>query len=106
MKRIQDAIIKVLGSVGAVKVTGFPRFAVIVLLALILGCVCLYIAGWLYLANQGKIDLAAMDTLLKTLTAASFIAAWGFIVKGLIDSDGDGIPNAFDDEDDRKRDEK
>jgi len=94
MKKIQDALLKLMGSVGRMKVKGLPRALVIVLMLLIIGSVCLYLAGWIWLwAALRRVDLPALNALLQTLTGASFIAAVGFIGKGLIDADGDGVPD-------------
>ena len=99
MKKIQDAMLKVLGSVGRMKVKGLPRALVIVLMLLIIGSVVLYLAGWIWLwAALRRVDLPALNALLQTLTGASFIAAVGFIGKGLIDADGDGIPDQWEQE--------
>ena len=99
MKKIQDALLKLMGSVGRMKVKGLPRALVIVLMLLIIGSVCLYLAGWVWVwAFQRRVDLPALNMLLQTLTGASFIAAVGFIGKSLIDDDGDGIPDDWKDE--------
>lgn len=96
MKKIQDALLKLMGSVGRMKVKGLPRALVIVLMLLIIGSVCLYLAGWMWVwAFQSRVDLPALNMLLQTLTGASFIAAIGFIGKGLIDEDRDGIPDEW-----------
>ena len=96
MKKLQDALLKVLGAVGRMKVKGLPRALVIVLMLLIIGSVCLYLAGWVWVwASQRRVDLPALNMLIQTLTGASFIAAIGFIGKGLIDDDRDGIPDEW-----------
>lgn len=105
MKKIQDAMLKVLGSVGRMKVRGLPRALVIILMLLIIGSVVLYLSGWVWLwVIQRRVDLPAMNMLLQTLTGASFIAAIGFIGKGLIDEDRDGIPDEWQKEE--KKDDK
>ena len=54
------------------------------------------LAGWVWVwAFQRRVDLPALNQLLQTLTGASFIAAIGFIGKGLIDDDNDGIPDEW-----------
>ena len=99
MKKIQDALLKLMGSVGKMKVKGLPRALIIVLMLLIIGSVLLYLAGWIWLwAALRRVDLPALNALLQTLTGASFIAAVGFIGKGLIDADGDGIPDQWEQE--------
>ena len=99
MKKIQDALLKVLGALGRMKVRGLPRALVIVLMLLIIGSVVLYLAGWIWLwAALRRVDLPALNALLQTLTGASFIAAVGFLGKGLIDADGDGVPDQWEQE--------
>ena len=96
MKKIQGVLLNLLGSVGRMKVRGLPRALVIILMLLIIGSVCLYLAGWVWVwAFQRRVDLPALNMLLQTLTGASFIAAIGFIGKGLIDDDNDGIPDEW-----------
>lgn len=96
MKKIQDAMLKVLGSVGRMKVKGLPRALVIILMLLIIGSIILYLSGWVWLwAFQSRVDLPALNMLLQTLTGASFIAAVGFIGKSLIDEDRNGIPDEW-----------
>lgn len=103
MKKIQDAMLKVLGSVGRMKVKGLPRALVIILMLLIIGSILLYLSGWVWLwAFQGKVDLPAMNMLLQTLTGVSFIAAVGFIGKSLVDDDGDGVPDDWEKETEEK----
>ena len=103
MKKIQDALLKLMGSVGRLKVKGLPRALVIVLMLLIIGSVCLYLAGWVWVwAFQSRVDLPALNMLLQTLTGASFIAAVGFIGKSLIDDDGDGIPDQWEQEKEKR----
>ena len=103
MKKIQDAMLKVLGSVGRMKVKGLPRALVIVLMLLIIESVCLYLAGWVWVwAFQSRVDLPALNMLLQTLTGASFIAAVGFIGKSLIDDDGDGSPDQWEQEKEKR----
>ena len=98
MKKVQGVLLNLIGSVGRMKVRGLPRALVIILMLLIIGSVCLYIGGWLWLVHSGKIDLGAMNSLLQTLTGASFIAAVGFIGKSLIDDDGNGVPDEWEEE--------
>lgn len=99
VQAVQKAAIRLIGSIGKMKVRGLPRGLVIVLMLLIIGSVLLYLAGWIWLwAALRRVDLPALNALLQTLTGASFIAAVGFIGKGLIDADGDGIPDQWEQE--------
>ena len=96
MNQIQKTLLTLLGSLGRMKVRGLPRALVIILMLLIIGSVLLYVAGWIWLwAIQKKVELPALNQLIQTLTGASFIAAIGFIGKGLIDDDNNGIPDEW-----------
>ena len=99
MNRTQKTLLTLLGALGRMKVRGLPRALIIVLMLLIIGSVLLYLAGWIWLwAALRRVDLPALNALLQTLTGASFIAAIGAIGKGLIDADGDGIPDQWEQE--------
>ena len=96
MKRLQGTLLKLMGSIGRMKVRGLPRALVIILMLLIIGSILLYLSGWVWLwAFQGKVDLPAMNMLIQTLTGVSFIAAIGFIGKSLVDEDEDGVPDEW-----------
>lgn len=96
MKRLQGTLLKLIGSIGRMKVRGLPRALVIILMLLIIGSILLYLSGWVWLwAFQGKVDLPAMNMLIQTLTGVSFIAAIGFIGKSLVDEDEDGVPDEW-----------
>jgi len=96
MKKVQSILLRLMGSVGRMKVRGLPRALVIVLMLLIIGSILLYWAGWIWLwAALGRVDLPSLNMLLQTLTSASFIAAIGFIGKGLVDEDADGVPDEW-----------
>lgn len=96
MKKVQGFLLNLLGSVGRMKVRGLPRALVIILMLLIIGSIVLYLSGWVWLwAFQRKVDLPALNMLIQTLTGVSFIAAIGFIGKGLVDEDADGVPDEW-----------
>lgn len=104
MKKLQGTLLKLMGSIGRMKVRGLPRALVIILMLLIIGSILLYLSGWVWLwAFQGKVDLPAMNMLIQTLTGVSFIAAIGFIGKSLVDEDGDGIPDDWKDEKEKEK---
>ena len=96
MKKLQGVLLKVLGSVGRMKVKGLPRALVIVLMLLIIGSILLYLAAWTWLWwVKNHVDLPALNMLIQTITSMAFVAAIGFIGKSLIDADGDGVPDPW-----------
>lgn len=96
MKRLQKTLLDLLGSMGRMKVKGLPRALVITIMLLIIGSVLLYLVSWCWLWwLKGQVDLSALNELIQTITSMAFIAAVGFVGKGLIDTDGDGVPDPW-----------
>lgn len=99
MKRLQQTLLDLLGSLGRMRVKGLPRALVITIMLLIIGSVMLYLVGWGWLWwVKGQVDLPALNMLIQTITSMAFVAAIGFIGKGLVDSDGDGVPDDWEKE--------
>lgn len=46
MKKLQGTLLKLMGSIGRMKVRGLPRALVIILMLLIIGSIILYLSGW------------------------------------------------------------
>lgn len=92
--KIRRVILDALDKTGKMKVRGLPRGLVITLILLILACVILYIAGWVYVWYfLHQVNFLALNELLKTITGTAFVAAVGFLAKALIDENGNGIPD-------------
>ena len=107
VQAVQKAAIWLIGSIGKMKVRGLPRGLVIVLMLLIVGSAVLYLAGWGWIwVVGGRPDLPALNQLLQTLTSASFIAAAGFILRALIDEDGDDVPDFLQKDDEKMGNER
>lgn len=71
VQAVQKAAIRLIGSIGKMKVRGLPRGLVIVLMLLIVGSAVLYLAGWGWIwAVGGRPDLPALNQLLQTLMSA------------------------------------
>lgn len=69
-------------------------YAAILILELLL-----FNAGWLFnWYNTGNADVSLMIQFLTVLVGAQFTTAVLLIGKGLVDKDGDGIPDALDEE--------
>jgi len=92
MKTPQRIILKVLDSLGKVRMNGFPRGFVILLMLSILCSIFLYLGGWGWSWYvKGMPDLPAMALLIDTITKVPFIAAMGFLAKASYDTNKDGI---------------
>ena len=92
MKTPQHIILKVLDSLGKVRMNGFPRGFVILLMMSILCSIFLYLSGWGWSWYvKGMPDLPAMSLLIDTITKVPFIAAVGFLAKASYDTNKDGV---------------
>jgi hypothetical protein len=92
MKTPQRIILRALNSLGRVKMNGFPRGFVILLMMSILCSIFLYLGGWGWSWYvKGMPDLPAMAMLIDTITKVPFIAAVGFLAKASYDINKDGV---------------
>ena len=92
MKIPQRFILKALDSLGKVRMNGFPRGFVILLMMSILCSIFLYLGGWGWSWYvKGMPDLPAMALLIDTITKVPFIAAVGFLAKASYDINKDGV---------------
>lgn len=83
--------LKFKGALRGVSLLFVLSFAVLIFLTAVL-----YLAGWVYLAVRSKTPvLDDLIILLNTLTKPEFIAGLGFLGLALIDKDGDGKPDTF-----------
>ena len=92
MKLPHRIILKTLNSLGKVRMNGFPRGFIILLMLTILCSIFLYLGGWCWSWYfKGVPDLPAMTSLIDTITKVPFIAAIGFLAKASYDINKDGV---------------
>ena len=69
--------------------------------ALLVLCCVLYLIAWgVDWWIQGTPDMKQLLAFLHEIASASWVAVVGFICKGLVDKDKDGIPDEFEKKDD------
>ncbi|MBS5519658.1 MAG: hypothetical protein KHX13_04915 [Acidaminococcus intestini] len=96
MKTPQKLILKALDSLGKVKMNGFPRGFIILLMLCVLSSILLYLGGWCWCWYfKGAPDLPAMALFIDTITKVPFIAAIGFLAKASYDINRDGVMDYF-----------
>ena len=73
----------------------------------LLGLCCgLYLVAWVIdWWVQGAPDMKQLLAFLHEVASASWVAVIGFVCKGLVDSNGDGIPDEFEKKGDRANEE-
>ncbi len=91
----KDAL-RAMSNLGKMKVRGLPRAFIIILMLLLVFTIIFYLTGcgfvWWKMMTP---PLMEINQLINTLTSVSFIAAIGFIGKAMVDDDGDGTPNIW-----------
>lgn len=77
---------------------GAPLFVVVTFAGVLVAEILLINAGWIYnWYDSGKANVPVMIDFLTVLVGAQFTTAVMLIGKGLVDKDGDGIPDALGD---------
>ncbi|MDY2965178.1 MAG: hypothetical protein SOR58_03145 [Megasphaera massiliensis] len=103
MEKIKKLLEIAIMRTNKMQIAHAPKIMIYWFLGHVLFCIVLFICAWIYdWIQTGHGNLQAMTIFIQTLTSVSFIAAVGFFGKALIDSDGDGVPDEFED---RKGDE-
>lgn len=95
LEKIKSFLQKTIANIPASAGTkAIVYYAVILALELLL-----FNVGWLFnWYDSGKADVAMMIQFLTVLVGAQFTTAVLLIGKGFVDKDGDGIPDALDEE--------
>ena len=96
MRKAEEILRYALGRVDKFQIKGASRLMVYLFAGMLFLCVLLFVLGWLSLWQKtGEPALSEMTKFIGVITGASFIAAIGFFGKALVDRDGDGIPDEF-----------
>lgn len=99
MKTINELINKVLIILPEITITKPAVKLVCCVIAIYAVLIILFILGVLYNANVvGKVELINIIEMVKVLLGPAAIAVIGFLGKAFIDSDRDGIPDAFEEQ--------
>ena len=94
--RIRRAVMSALKKTAKFQIRGAPRLMVYIFVSLILGCIMLFIGGWVFVWVMTKEPpLPVMIQFIAAITSVSFVAAIGFFGRALIDGDDNGIPDEF-----------
>ena len=94
--KIRRAVMSALKKTASFQIRGAPRLMVYIFVSLILGCIMLFIGGWVFVWVMTKEPpLPVMIQFIAAITSVSFVAAIGFFGRALIDGDDNGIPDEF-----------
>ena len=103
LEKLKDFLIKTTANIP----TDAPLWVLVIFAALLVLEILLINAGWLYnWYDTGRADVPVMINFLTVLVGAQFTTAVLLIGKGLVDNDGDGIPDALENNEEDKKDGK
>ncbi len=101
LEKLKDFLIKTTANIP----TDAPLWVLVIFAALLVLEILLINAGWLYnWYDTGRADVPVMINFLTVLVGAQFTTAVLLIGKGLVDNDGDGIPDALENDEEDKKD--
>lgn len=75
----------------------FSYFAMVALLVLT------YYGAWLWLWYGGKVALSDLLAIIKEMVGTSMVAFVTFIAGCMVDTNNNGVPDKFEDEEDKKK---
>lgn len=103
LQKIKDFLTKTIANIPPSAGTK----AIIYYAAILVVELLLFNAGWLFnWYKTGSADVPVMIEFLTVLVGAQFTTAVMLIGKGLVDKDGDGIPDALENDEEDKKDGK
>ena len=88
----------------------YPLYICIAIMAVYATCTLFYLAGvvfkFLYPNAIYILDFAVLDNLMARISDPRSVALYVFCIKAFVDTDKDGIPDQFEDKDERHGGEK
>ena len=101
LAKIRGAFKTAVERTATFQIRGAPRLMVYIFICLILGCMLLFMGGWVFVwIMTSEPPLPVMIQFIAAITSVSFVAAIAFFGRVLIDEDDNGIPDEFEKEDD------
>jgi hypothetical protein len=86
--------------VGSLSFTNGAMKYILWYAALLVVCCVMYLTAWcIDWAVRGEPNLKDLLAFLHEIASASWVAVIGFVCKGLVDRDADGIPDEFQEKD-------
>ena len=91
-----DKLLKPISKLGRLKLKGLPKAFIIIIVGLLITSILMYLSGCFFIWYlEGKPPLKDINVIITTLTSVPAIAAVGFLGKAMVDDDGDGTPNIW-----------
>lgn len=96
MKNVTQLISKISTSVTKMKIKGLPRLFVLLYAGIFISLAILYLTGLVVeFVHTGKLNYAASNQFASTYYGMALIGAFGVIGRAMLDSNDDGIPDAW-----------
>lgn len=91
-----DKILKPISKIGRLKLKGLPKAFIIIVVGLLILSILMYLSGCLFIwYTDNRPPLKDINIIITTLTSVPAIAAIGFLGKAMVDDDGNGTPNVW-----------
>lgn len=80
------------------KLKGLPKALIIIMVGLLIISILMYLSGCIFIwYMDNRPPLKDINIIITTLTSVPAIAAIGFLGKAMVDDDGNGTPNVWED---------
>lgn len=91
-----EKLLRPVSRMGKMKLKGLPKAFVLIVVGLLIVSILMYLSGCLFIwYMDNRPPLKDINIIITTLTSVPAIAAIGFLGKAMVDDDGNGTPNVW-----------
>lgn len=91
-----EKLLRPISRMGKMKLKGLPKAFILIVVGLLIISILMYLSGCLFIwCMDNRPPLKDINIIITTLTSVPAIAAIGFLGKAMVDDDGNGTPNVW-----------
>lgn len=91
-----EKLLRPISRMGKMKLKGLPKAFILIVVGLLIMSILMYLSGCLFIwYTDNRPPLKDINIIITTLTSVPAIAAIGFLGKAMVDDDGNGTPNVW-----------
>lgn len=91
-----EKLLRPISRMGKMKLKGLPKAFILIVVGLLIMSILMYLSGCLFIwYMDNRPPLKDINIIITTLTSVPAIAAIGFLGKAMVDDDGNGTPNVW-----------